>query len=300
MPQTYVLQKGQVLQLTQDASLIGSPIQSNKPIAVWGADTCLTIDVDVAACDSAHQQIPPVKAFGHEYVAVRYRNRVEGVEEAPPWRLVGAVDGTVLTYDPAPPPGAPSSLSLGQVAEIWASGPFVVRSQDADHPFYMSAHMTGCDLVSPFADYRGDPEFVNVIPPEQYLSSYTFFADPTYPETNLVVIRKRTESGFHDVSLDCAGTLTGWQPIGGSDYEYTRVDLVRGNFEKQGGCDNGRREMTSSAPFGLTIWGWGSAATGGTFGMEGGGFYTQGVSYAYPAGAGVQPINTVVVPPVPE
>ena len=47
-----------------------------------------------------HQQIPPVKALGHEYVAVRYRNRLSTLDEAPPWRIVGAVDGTTLTYDP--------------------------------------------------------------------------------------------------------------------------------------------------------------------------------------------------------
>ena len=51
-----------------------------------------------ACCDdSAHQQIPPVRALGSEYVGVRYRNRYDGDEEAPPWRIVGAVDGTVLT-----------------------------------------------------------------------------------------------------------------------------------------------------------------------------------------------------------
>jgi hypothetical protein len=48
------------------------------------------------------------------------------------------------------------------------------------------------------------------------------------------------------------------------------------------------------------VWGWGSAATGGNFGFPDGGFYSQAVSYAYPAGASVQPINTVVVPPVPQ
>ena len=46
------------------------------------------------------------------------------------------------------------------------------------------------------------------------------------------------------------------------------------------------------------MWGWGSAATGGTFLGDVG--YSQYVSYAYPAGASVQPINTVVVPPKPK
>ena len=300
VPQAYTLGRGEILQFTQVASLIGSPIQSDKPIALWGAATCLSIDVMDAACDSAHQQVPPVKALGYEYVAVRYRERYPGKDESVPWRLVGAVNGTTLTWEPAPPPGAPTSLSTSQVAEFWAPGPFVVRSQDANHPFYMSAHMTGCGKMGTPLDCRGDPEFVNVIPPQQYLRQYTFFTDPTYPETNLVVVRSKHQGTFHDVSLGCAGTLSGWQPVGtGGQYEFTRVDLVTGNFQKQGNCDNGVHVIKSDAPIGLTVWGWGSAATGGTFG-GGGGFYSQAVSYAYPAGASVQPINTVTVPPIPK
>jgi hypothetical protein len=66
---------------------------------------------------------------------------------------------------------------------------------------------------------------------------------------------------------------------------------VKGNFEKQGTCDNGRHEAKSAAPFGLTVWGWGSAASGS--------FFSQAVSYAYPAGARLQTINQVVLPPGP-
>jgi len=228
---------------------------------------------------------------------VRYRNRGTGPDETPPWRVVGAVDGTQLTYEPAAPSGAPGALNRGQVAEFKSAGPFVIKSQDDAHPFYVSAHMTGGGDVTPMG--RGDPEFVNVVPPEQYLSSYTFFTDPTYPETNLVVVRKKSTTGFEDVSLDCAGTLGGWQPIDTADtYEYTRIDLVRHDFIQQGNCDNGRHQMTSAAPFGLTVWGWGSAETGGAYNLpQAQGFYTQAVSYAYPAGASVQPINTVVVQP---
>jgi hypothetical protein len=287
-PVTFKLQRGQTLQVAQDNELTGSPIQSTKPIGVWGGATCLNVDVSEGYCDSAHQQLPPVRALGHEYVAVRYRNRVDGREETPPWRMVGAVGGTKLVYEPAAPTGAPLTLESGQLAEFRAAGPFVVRSQDAQHPFYMSGHMTG---GSSFGEI-GDPEFVNVVPADQYLTSYVFFADPTYPETDLVFVRKKGPRGFEDVVLDCAGKLSGWQPLGtGGTYEYTRWDLVRHNFQKQGQCDNGRREAHSAAPFGLTVWGWGSFETGA--------FPTIDVSYAYPAGASVQPINTVVLPPVP-
>jgi len=284
---TYNLNAGQYLQLTQAAELTGSAILANNPIGVWGGATCLNIDVDDVACDSAHQQFFPVSALGHEYVGVRYRNRGT-TNETPPWRIVGAVDGTQLTYEPSTPTGAPLALNHGQVAQFNSAGLFVVKSQDDQHPFYMSAHMTGGGDVNPSG--RGDPEFVNVVPPAEYLASYVFFTDPTYSETNLVVVRTKGPNGFADVTLDCAGVLSGWQPLGTSgDYEYTLQDLVTGNFSKVGNCDNGRHEISSPVPFGLTVWGWGSEQTTG--------FSTTYVSYAYPAGASVQPINTVVVNP---
>ena len=312
MPTTYAINKGQVLQLLQGKALDGSILKSNYPIGVWGGKTALAI---TACCDeSAHQQIPPVRALGSEYVGVRYRNRFPAIEESPPWRLIGAADGTTLTWEPSTPSGAPTTLSLGQVAQFNSNGPFVVKSQDSNHPFYVSAHMTGGEEYDPAyyadggatglpEDGRGDAEFVNVIPPDEYLSSYVFFTDPTYPETNLVIVRTQGPKGFQDVTLDCAGTLGGWTPIGASGkYEYTRFDLVTGNFVGTGKCNNGRHEMQSKAPFGVTVWGWGSAATGqmGLPFMKAKGFYSQYVSYAYPAGAGVAPINTLVIPAVPQ
>lgn len=301
VPATYTLQRGEVLQFTQDEVLDGSPIQATKPVALIGGNRCMHIPDGGAACDAGHQMIPPVSALGHEYVAVRYRNRFASTPESPPWRILGAVDGTTLTYEPATPPGAPTAVDSGQILEFAAPGPFVVKSQGDTHPFYMSAHMTGCTVVtSNYDDCRGDPETVNIVPPAQYLGEYVFFTDPTYPETNLIFVRQRTADGFQDVDLDCIGPLTGWQPIN-ADYEYTTVDLVTGNFEPQGACDNGRHEATSDGPFGITIWGWGSGVTGGDInpGSSVPGFYSQFVSYAYPAGAGVKVITQVEVPPVP-
>jgi hypothetical protein len=293
-PASFSMNRGEVFRFRSGpGELVGTPIQATKPVGLFGGADCLYVPASWGACDSLHEQLPPVRSLGHEYVYARYRDRVTSNVESPPVRIVGAVDGTILTYDPATPNGAPSSIDSGRMAEFSPSAPFVVRSQDDQHPFLVVAYMTG---GGPFQG-RGDPEIVNVVPPQQYRSDYVFFTDPTYPETELVVVRAKSANGFAHVTLDCAGTLGGWRPIDASDhYEYTRVDLVTGNFQSVGGCDNGRHEMSSTAPFGLTVWGWGSDATGlGTNGS----FYSMFVSYAYPAGQSVQPINTVVVPPLP-
>jgi hypothetical protein len=275
-PQTYTLDTGESLQLEQYDDLTGSPVQADKPIGMWGGHYAMFVpDPTTRAADAAHQQIPPIKALGHEYVAVRYRERVAGSNEAVPWRVVGAVDGTALTYEPNAPSGAPSTLNEGQAVSFQSPGPFVVNSQDASHPFYMAGYMTGGGAAGDL----GDPEAVNIVPPQQFIDGYVFFTDPTYAETNIVVVRDAMAG--KDVTLDCMpGALTGWQPIG-ARYEYTRVDVQHAGA-KVGACDNGRHQMTSAAPFGITVWG-----------------FDNSVSYAYPAGASVKPINTVVVPTVP-
>lgn len=292
VPTTYTLNKGEVLQLTQQEELTGSPLISNKPFGLFGGHMCMNVPVDNGYCDHAEQQIAPVQALGNEYVATPHRARQSGTAEQYLWRIVGAADGTKLTYDP-PVPG-PATLDLGSYTQFTSDGPFVVKSQDDKHPFMLFAYMTGGQSHAAY----GDPDFVRVVPPSQYLDRYVFFTDPTYPETSLVVTRKKTATGFEDVNLDCAGKLEGWIPLS-ADYEMTRTDLVRHDFEKQGKCDNGVREMSSKGTFGLTVWGWGTPETSkgvcdeNTPQQD----FTCYVSYGYPAGERVKQVNDVVAGP---
>lgn len=294
-PVSYILNKGEVLQFSQSAELTGSPISSDKKIGVFGGHQCMDVPEGVGYCDHAEQQIPPVRALGNEYVAVPHRPRKTDKPENYLWRVVGAADGTELTYDP-PTVVGPPKLDVGGFAEFNADGPFVVKSQDKNHPFMLFGYMTGGQGY----DEYGDPDFVRVISPAQYLNSYVFFTDPTYPETNLTVVRQKHGEVYEDVSLDCYGVLGDWTPLG-ADYEVTRIDLVRHDFEAQGQCDNGVHSMSSKGLFGLSVWGWGTPETSGgvcnedTPKLD----YTCDVSYAYPAGERVTPINDVVVgPPV--
>jgi IgGFc binding protein len=283
-PTQYTLKAGDFLQITQAEELTGSPIQSDKPVAFFGASDCMNVPTDKLYCNFASQQMAPVQAIGNEYVAVRYRNRIAGREESVPWRFIGMTDNTTLTWTPEAPSGAPQTLKLGQIAEFSTATPFVVKSQDKEHPFYLGAYMTGG------ADFGkiGDPAWVNVIPPVQFLDSYVFSTEPTFSETSLVVVRTKSpnEGNFAPVMLDCLGkAIDGWVRLG--DYEYTRVDLVTGNFQSVGGCTHGRQALHSALPFGVTVWGWSAIAK------------REYASYAYPAGAGFRPLNDVVIPTTP-
>src|ERR1043166_3714255 len=90
-----------------------------------------------------------------EIAGPTWRSRCRGAWSA--GVVGGGLDGTQLTCEPAQPAGAPSTLALGQIVQFEAPGPFTVASQDDMHPFYMSAHMTGCETyTADQSDCRGD------------------------------------------------------------------------------------------------------------------------------------------------
>ena len=137
--------------------------------------------------------------------------------------------------------------------------------------------MTGGEV----AGGLGNPETVNITPPAQYLEKYIFFTDPTYSTRTSCSCRARTRRARTlPVTLDCIpAPLTGWQAIGTSGYQFTRIDVqVAG--APWATATTGSTPSRAASPFGITVWG-----------------FDQYVSYAYPAGASVKPINNVVVPP---
>jgi len=250
-------------------------------------NNCQRIPIEAEACDHGEQMIPPISALGSEYVGVMHRPR-QG--EPAIWTLVGAIDGTQLTW--TPDVGGPTTINRGQIVEIITGTPFVVKAQDDDHPFLFFHSMSSCwwsQMPTAGGACWGDPDWVIGVPPKQYDYRYVFFADPTYPETSLVLVRSKPNGAFADVTLDCLGVVPSWTAVG--DYEWARVDLSTGDFQPVGGCATGRHEISSTAPFGLWVWGWGAPGTS---------VPTEAVSYGFPGGMRVKSINTVIIPPVPE
>lgn len=293
------------------SSISGTIVSSNKPVAVFGGDTAQRVattdsvkavpikgqDMTPRYCcvDSAHQQIQPINVLGFEYVGAPYATRRADLgDESVLYRIVGIVDGTQLTFDP-PVANAPTALAKGQVANVEVKGAVRVASQGKTHPFYFSQNMSYSTMgatrrdgdatwpVSPSETglrETGDPEWVGLLPPAQFIKEYAFVTDPTYAVTTLVVTRVKESGAFKDVGVDCVGNVTGWKPVGTSGrYEYALVDLVRGG-KGVGSCTNGAHTATSDAPFGITVWG-----------------VDWWASYAYPAGGAAFQINDVIVNP---
>jgi len=285
---TFNLNAGQYIQWQESNEMSGTILQSNNPIGFFGGlgyDCYSDSTSSGGGCDSAHQQVPPVSAFGSEYAVPPYTTRRNNnTPESIRYRFVGAVNGTTLTYDP-PVSAAPATIKEGQVVDFEATGAFVVKAQDNNHPFYIGQVMTGCEVTggSWNGDCLGDEEYVDILAPAQFLQKYVFFTDPSYANTNLVFTRVKGSNGFQDVTLDCMNSpITGWTNIDAAGkYQLANVWLVKGGTA-QGSCNNGPHTASSNGAFGVMVWGLDTFS-----------------SYAYPAGGNIAPINTVVVNPTP-
>jgi hypothetical protein len=262
----------------------GTLISADAPVAVFAGNRFLRLQpAPGPGGDSTHQQMLAADALASEYVAAPYETRRADLSaELVPYRIVGAVDGTALTYEP-PIAGAPAAVDRGAVVEVSSTEPFVVRSQDAEHPFAMGQLMTTANLEGgsrpgatdpDFAMSLGDEEMVVLFPPGQFLDEYVFFTDPSYATTNLVIVRARGDDGFAPVSVDCLGEVEGFRAIG-TEYEMATVDLVRADVGVES-CANGRHVATSALPFGLVVWGLDAYS-----------------SYAYPAGGNARALNEI-------
>lgn len=283
-----VLGRGEVLQITQPGLPSGSPIVGSKPFGLFGGSPAISFPVENCCADVTQQQVEPYAQWGSSYALVPYASRVSGIGGPTPervyWSVTGAVDGTELTYEPSRPAGAPARLGAGESIAFVMQGVGSVRSQDAAHPFHVALHMTSSFFgggAQGGGRTLGDPDFVGVVPSDQFLDRYVFFADHSFPETSLTIVRRKTSTGFKDVVLACAGSssvVDGFQPVDGrGDLELAWVRLTSGGLPQRVGggvCGYGRLGATSEGTFSVLVAGTGKDA-----------------SYSYSAGRGSRPIN---------
>lgn len=254
-PFSLTLQDGEVFQIAQQDRLAGSRIEATHAVGVWGGSSGSNIPLGQVTADATHQQIPPREALGTAYVVVGPRERQAGIPD-PLWvTVVGAADGTTLSYEPEAPQGAPASIGASEVVIFSTPIPFVVSSQGPANPFFVAVHMSG-SYITGGNDLWGDPEFIVLAPVDQYKSAYPFWLDRSFLYSS-VVLTRRTQA----IGVECADAWWDWVPIGESGFEYARSDMISDGVVLNG-CGLSRVAQ-GYAPFGMTIWGWDHSASYG-------------------------------------
>jgi hypothetical protein len=268
---TFTLNAGDVAEVsgpgastTEDLS--GSLLKANLPVQVIAGHPCYPIPNDDpnATCDHLESSVFPAETLGRDYVV----NPPTGPLGAPVGQLLriyGNVDGTTLSYDPAPPSGCPTTIDAGEVADCGIVGDaFEVTG---DHEFGVGLFMQSADVVDPGDQppYQlGDPSMSFAVAVEQYRSSYIFLAPSDY-ETSFadVIVTSGTTLMLDGAPVSVAPTTIN------ETYSVVRIPL-------QVGSTNGAHTLTGNSPFGIQVLG-----------------YAPYTSYQYPGGLDLQ----LIAPP---
>lgn len=265
------LDRGDVAELVggDGAEWSGSTVVASAPVQAIVGTPCAQVPEGTMACDHLEESLFPAEAWGRRYF-VTTPTGPKGKGTGHFLRLHGAFDGTLLTYRPSKPAGAPDTLDAGQVVDVdgWERPTSLVFEVEGTAPFAVSAYLPGAALLdpsSPTGSERGDPSLTFVVPVEQYRERYVFLAPNDYDLSYLDVVVPEGAA----LSLDGAPVTATRTYVGDGCYATVRLPLEK----------TGAHELVSTLPVGAQLVGYGA--------------YT---SYQVPAGVNLLPIAPAVEP----
>jgi IgGFc binding protein len=288
-----------------NADFTGTYVVADKPVAVFtGSEASDVPRFDTFAtrqccADHLEEQLFPEQTFGTHFAAVKSPLRSPVVEsggwdvsvvpdEPEWWRVIATAEQTVVTTT-LPPPNNAFLLDRGESAIFESERDFTVTASDAVAfaQFPGGQQTTGIPstLEGGIRPPGGDPSMILIPPVEQWRSRYLFLVPNKYAYDFLLIAAPSDAELIYDglpidSALVCAREPIGILPAGagGGDVELLamRCQLSYPTPDGPGLQDDGVHllETLGGEQVGLVVWGWDSF-----------------VSYGYPGGSNVTPIN---------
>jgi hypothetical protein len=243
-------------------NLTGTRIEASNPVGVFSGNRCTNIPYGMSFCDHVEQQIFPRVAIGSRYIVGKTHARTHC---SPPdyIRVMADDDLTTVTFDP--PVAGPWTLNAGEWMETTITQSVEIN---ADKPMLVGQFIRSSN--SGECSDEGDPAFMLQVPVDQFRQEYGFLTPPTYDTDYVDIMAPLGASVF----LDGAAVALDATPIGNTTFTLTSIVL-----------QDGPHQLTADVPVGAMVYGYGGPSPEHSD--------TQNVSYGYPAGLNLIPINPV-------
>ena len=240
------LDQGQTYHITAPGvgeDLTGSRVQSDHPVAVFGANNLANVPVGCTFADYIVEQMFPFNSWGKNYVTVPLAGRDNSGDV---FRILAAVDGTDVTIN-----------------GVWVTGLNTGDYYETNLTGYNSISTTEPVMVAQFAKGKtctgnttGDPFMMLIFPQEQFLTDYTIVNLTNFDShwVNVVAPGYALGTIYQDGVLIPAGAFT---QIGTTNF-----------YGAQRSVTVGSHTFNSTFPFGVFVYGWTNV---NSYGYPGGG-----------------------------
>ena len=183
----FTLNKMQTYLWERRASIMGTRIHSNKPIAVFSGAKCTKVPRDKQFCDHLYEQLPPSCFWGKYFLTASFEGRKSGEL----YRIVASQASTSVNVNC-------THLSGVQLFNLPEPGSWDEFGTPTSSKSYCSITSNKLILVMQFSlgynvDEIGDPSMMMIVPVEQYLTKYSFTAFSQF-STNYITIYTNSEN----------------------------------------------------------------------------------------------------------
>jgi hypothetical protein len=254
VPFNITLNQGQtyLVKSSSTTDMSGSVIQSSLPVAVFAGAGCVNIPYGFTACDMIVEQMPPLSAYGNEFVTCPLASRTGGDT----WRFMASQNNTTLKINGV----TKATLNFGDFYETILQTAAYVQ---ADKPILSMQYSNGLG----YDNTTGDP-FSMIVPPyQQFLNDYTFATPAEGFTTNYFNVTVET-TGVSGMQMDGAPlNASSFTAISGTNYSAASFPIAI----------NSTHHVTNTIgkSFGISVYG-----------------FTGYDSYGYPGGSGYGSINS--------
>lgn len=256
---TITLNAGQTYQFqaNNNTDLTGTSISANHPVAVFSGDNLAFLpSISYGSGDHTIEQLPPVSAWGKNYLSVPLATRLNGDT----FRIVASANNTVVQVNGT----IVATLQRGQVHQQIIAGAAQIT---ANEPILVAQYSNG----SIYDGVTSDPFMMLIAPYEQYLGSYTVTTPASGFTTNFINVVAPQDAIGH-LTLDGQTIASeSFTAIGSTGFYAAQLPVSLGSHVL---ADS--RPAGQGAPFGVTVYG-----------------FADYDSYGYPGGFSLSPIAQV-------
>jgi hypothetical protein len=261
------------------ATLSGTTITADHPIAVLGGTSCAQVPIGTSFANPLVEQMPPVSLWGSDFSVEPFAGRTSGDQVT----IVGSQSETAVSVTTAtgPPPGAPTSINAGQAATFEIEESARIK---AAAPILVGHFAKGyeADATEP-AQAKGDPTMVLVPPSERYRHAQTF-STPAAGFASRYVNVTIPSADLGTLKLDGA-------PVSGSSFSAVGGDPAMSGAQLA--VSAGAHTLESEGPFGVEVYGFDPGALD-AFGWPGA--WGDGSRAPVPPGGPVAPTGSGAPP----
>ncbi|WP_163323092.1 PKD domain-containing protein [Draconibacterium mangrovi] len=226
------LNKGEVYQIQSknvdnsstfnQGDLTGSYIASDKPIAFYSGSLGTTVPATsgTSAWDHLYEQLPPIHAWGREFLAVPLKSR-----EQDRYRIMAAYNNTVVNITNR----SPITLNRGEYAEIvlYHNEPSRIYS---DRPILVAQYSQSQSVDRDFTGGNGDPFMIILSSTTQSKNDVTFVAYDSDQIQKYYVNIVTLTSEIDNIRFNGAPISGEFQPFPEGNYSYAQKEISDGTY----------------------------------------------------------------------